>query len=272
MMPEFQLLQLSSATCIVGKRLPFTLQAYRYFMKTKFAFALAASIILSSALPGASNAQGAPTDTSAPGNASMPQSAPELGGRGRGRFGGGQDMDEMREKRHQRMLQHFDANHDGTLDDSERAKMRAAREEKMKQMGLNGGGTGSRGMGGADGAPGMGGPQGRAMSGRMGGRGGMGGMSDEQRQARRQMMKERFDSNHDGKIDESERSQMREALGKMGGGHHRRRGGGNPGGPQSGGMPGGSAGNFAGGGPGSFPPGAPGNMPGGAPDGQAGTQ
>lgn len=226
-------------------------------MKTKFAFAVAASIILSSVVPSASNAQGAPTDTSTSGNASIPQSAPDLGGRGRGRFGGGQDTGEMREKRHQRMLQHFDANHDGTLDDSERAKMRAAREEKMKQMGLNGGSNGSRAMGGSDGAPGMGGAQGEGMRGRMG------GMSDEQRQARRQMMKERFDSNHDGKIDESERTQMREALGKMGGGHHRRRGGGNwggggnPGGPQSGGIPGGSAGNFAGGGPGNFPPGGP---------------
>lgn len=72
------------------------------------------------------------------------------------------------------------------------------------------------------------------------------GMNDEQRQARRQKMLERFDTNHDGQLDDAEKSQMREQFGNRGGGggrHHRRGnwdGGGAQGAPNSapaGGLP-----------------------------------
>lgn len=224
-------------------------------MNMKLAFLVAASILLSSGLYSPSNAQSTPADGNTPGAGSIPQGAPDFGRRGGRRFGDGQDMGQRREQRQQRMLQKFDANHDGTIDDSERAKMRAAREEKMKQMGLNGTGgrQGGRRMG-MDGA-GMGGP------------GGKGGMTDEQRQARRQKMMERFDANHDGKIDETERSQMREKFGKMGGGH-RRRGGGNWGGAAPSGIPGGAPGGVPGGSSDGAPEGIPGGpAPGGGPSG-----
>lgn len=217
-------------------------------MKIKIAHLLAASVLMSSSfLCAAVNAQSAPPLGSDQGAGTTPQSAPDFsggrhrGGRGDGGAGGG----EMSEQRRQRMMERFDANHDGTLDDSERAQMKAAREQKMQQMG--GGRGGNRmGMDGAGGGPGgrmgglggnmgqqggngMGGGQGLGGPG-LGGPGMGGGMSDEQRQERKKRMLDRFDANHDGQLDDSERNQMKEQFGKMrqggGGGRRGRFGGG----------------------------------------------
>jgi len=177
-------------------------------MKLKFSLSVAALMVLTAGLPITVSAQetqpSAGTDAPAPD--SMPQSAPSLENRsGSWRRAGGKGGG-MREKMRGRMMERYDANHDGTLDDSERAAMRAAKEQRMQQRGAGGqlGGPGNMGAGQR---------HGRGM-----------GMSDEQRQARKQKMLERFDANHDGKIDEAERSQIREQMGKMRGGgkHHRR--------------------------------------------------
>ena len=195
----------------------------------------------------------------------------------------GADEGASRESRRQRLLEKFDLNHDGTLDDTEREKMRAAREEKIKQMGTDGGRGGGGKRMGLDGAGGPGagvpgsGPGGLGAPGGPGGGDGansMGlggaegmrhGMTDEQRQARRKRMRDRFDANHDGKLDDSERMQLREQMGKMGGGggHRNRRG--NWGGSAADGNPGGGApgGNPGGGAPGGAPGGA---APGGSPN------
>lgn len=216
-------------------------------MNTKIAYLLAASILMSGSLfCTAVNAQGAPAPAgSEPGAGSMPQAAPDVGGGGRRHRGGqgggdGAGGGEMREQWHQRMMQRFDANHDGTLDDAERAQMKAARQQRMQQMGGGAGGPGGRmgGMGEGKGQKGDSSPMGG------GGRGMGGGMSDAQRQERRQRMLNRFDANHDGKLDDTERGQMRDQFSKMGqggGGRHHRRGGGNWGGGADAGAPGNSA-------------------------------
>ncbi|MBA3855629.1 MAG: hypothetical protein C0507_01850 [Cyanobacteria bacterium PR.3.49] len=199
-------------------------------MKFKIALCLAASFCVSSDLFTLSaSAQGTPAAPSADGPSapgSMPQSAPDLGDRsGKWKRLDGQGGGRMRE----RMMEKFDANHDGTIDDAERSAMRAKREQRMQQRGM-GGGAGRMGLDGSNAMP-AGGPAGLGGAGQgqgMGrgdrGRGGM-GINDEQRQARRQKMLDRFDTNHDGQLDDAEKSQMREQFGNRGGGgRHKRRG------------------------------------------------
>jgi Ca2+-binding EF-hand superfamily protein len=53
-----------------------------------------------------------------------------------------QEMQARREARHQEMLQKFDANHDGKLDESERKQMRITfATERFKKLDTNGDGT-----------------------------------------------------------------------------------------------------------------------------------
>lgn len=244
-------------------------------MKIKIAHLLAASVLMSSSFfCAAGNAQSAPPLGTEPGFGTPPQSAPDFSGGGHrqrgGRGGDGAGGGEMREQRRQRLMERFDSNHDGTLDDSERAQMKAARERKMQQMG---GGRGGNRMGmdgagtggdiGQQGGNGMGGGQGMGGGRGMGGRHGMGrgqgmggGMSDEQRQERKKRMMDRFDANHDGQLDDAERSQMKQQFGKM------RQGGGGGGAGERRGRFGGGGGNW---GPGAGA-GAGSGIPGGGTD------
>lgn len=213
-------------------------------MKLKIALCLAASICMSSGLTTISaNAQGNSLPPAANGpSGPMPQQAPDIGDRsGKWKRLDGQGGGRMRE----RMMERFDANHDGNLDDSEKAAMRAAREQRMQKRGMGGGRGIMPNSGGfvppgapagtapaiGEPGPGLGQPPGGGSGQGFGGGQGMGrgmGMNDEQRQARRQKMLERFDANHDGKLDDAEKSQMRSQFGNRGfgggGGGHRRRG------------------------------------------------
>ncbi len=66
----------------------------------------------------------------------LPPNGASLSNEGAGRqFGGsgGGNSPERQEMR-QRMMQRFDANHDGALDDSERAQMKEAMEQRRKEM------------------------------------------------------------------------------------------------------------------------------------------
>jgi Ca2+-binding EF-hand superfamily protein len=105
----------------------------------------------------------------------------------------------------QRMLERFDANHDGKLDEAERA---AAREEWKKRMAEHGGPDGFHGPDGPDGPPGFGGPE--------------GGPGRRMERMHHRMMKRwheemlaKFDANHDGKLDETERAAARKAGEEM---------------------------------------------------------
>ncbi len=77
------------------------------------------------------------------------------------------------------MLQQFDTNHDGKLDDNERAQMQAFMRKRAEMRAQND-------------QPGAGGNQ--------------------QGEEHRQRLMQRFDTNHDGTLDDNERAQMRQFM------------------------------------------------------------
>jgi hypothetical protein len=109
---------------------------------------------------------------------------------GSGVEGGPGGDDARRQEHRQRMLQEFDTNHDGQLDDNERAQMRQAMQKRRAQKqgaGPGGAGSGEHGIGQAGEGNGFNNP-------------------------RRQMMMQKFDANHDGQLDDSEKAQMHEFM------------------------------------------------------------
>jgi uncharacterized membrane protein YebE (DUF533 family) len=123
----------------------------------------------------------------------------------------------------QKMLQRFDTNRDGMLDESERAQMKEAMHKRAMQE-----------QGGARGFSPSETPQGGGSE--KGGGFGMREFDNPQREQFKQRMMQRFDGNHDGQLNDAERSQMHEAIqrrraqeGGFGGGFPA--GGGFPGGP-----------------------------------------
>jgi hypothetical protein len=138
-------------------------------MKSKILYSL---MILATAMPvqaqtGGPGAQPGP----APANFNPPGA--ELGGMGQGGAGGGERAQRLR----QMLLEHFDANHDGVLDDGEKAQARAFTEQMRAQGFRPGMGGGAGGPGGPGGFPqgigGAGGPGGFPQG--MGGQGGPAG-------------------------------------------------------------------------------------------------
>jgi len=126
------------------------------------------------------------------------------------------------------MLKRFDANHDGKLDESERATARAEWQKRMAEHG----GPGAWGPGGREGFHGRGGPDGPGGPHEFGGPGGEWGpphggpgrwhrMMRMVRMHRRMMrrwhehMLARFDANHDGKLDDAERATARKTGEEM---------------------------------------------------------
>lgn len=102
-----------------------------------------------------------------------------------------------------KLIEKFDKNGDGKLDDGERSAMRKAIEERRG----DGAGPG-KGLPGGKGGPGAkGAPGGKP------GPGGKGGPNEE----RRAELTKRFDKNGDGKVDESEREALRKSLGGLSG-------------------------------------------------------
>lgn len=159
-------------------------------------------------------------------------SGPQEQGNGGGQWGGNNPE---RQQRRQRMLEQFDANHDGQLDENERAQMRAWMQQRRQNGGGQfGGGQPGNGSNGSAGSP------------------------------RMQQMLQRFDANHDGTLDDAERAKMRSWIQQRR--QMRQQSGGGPGGMMPGGAPGnGPGGMMPGGGPGGpggFPPGPAGNQPG----------
>ncbi len=161
----------------------------------------------------------------------------------------GSDGDDAQRAAHrEKMLQMFDTNHDGTLDDNERAQMREAmRKHRMQQQNSEAGGAGS----------------GSATQGQgFGQRGGEGGFDNPQRQQFRQKMLEKFDTNHDGKLDDAERAQMHEFMQRRRQQREQGEGGGFSGPPLDGAREGGAFGGPA---PGGLRP--SGGVPGGGASG-----
>ncbi len=108
--------------------------------------------------------------------------------------------DQQRQQFRQKMLERFDANHDGQMDDNERAKMREfMQQRRMREQQNSGGQGGPR-------------PQGFGQQGFGQQQDGQQGSQMQEMAERRQKMLERFDANHDGQLDDSERAQMREFM------------------------------------------------------------
>lgn len=133
------------------------------------------------------------------------------GGAG-GPFGGGAGGGQFSEERRQRMLEKFDTNHDGKLDDNERAQMHAfMQQRRMERMqaGASGNPIGSI-AGNTNGAsPGN-------TSGNFGAGAGSGGPGGKlpSFEERRQKMLQMFDANHDGELDANEKAQMQAFMQK----------------------------------------------------------
>ncbi len=134
--------------------------------------------------------------------------------------------DAKRQEHRQRMLQKFDANHDGQLDDNEKAQMRAEMQKRWQQrqgvapgLGDSNGINAQRGQGLDQHGPG-------------------GGFNDQERQEHRQRMLQKFDANHDGKLDDNEKAQMHEFMQRRR--QEREQGGGGFSGPGGGAAPGGN--------------------------------
>ncbi len=168
-----------------------------------------------------------PVDVTGAGGNPMMQGRGAMRGGGQGGFqGGGRRMKGGGGKRggagRQRMMARFDTNGDGVLDDNEKQALRQFRAAHGKGKGGGGGGAGgansnaptvgnhyngfpgtsagiTNGLGGAAGGA-AGGPN-LARGG--GGGGGAGGMNKE---ARRQKLIQRFDTNGDGKLDGNEQA------------------------------------------------------------------
>lgn len=143
------------------------------------------------------------------------------------------DKSGQMEKRRQEMLQRFDKNGDGKLDDEEKAAMKAALKQEREAAKVSGSGDiGSLGGGAGQPGPGADAPRGdrfiqemikrfdkdgdgkldaaelgEALKARLaGGQGGFGGPGGAAGPMRGQMMK-MFDKNGDGVLDESERAE-----------------------------------------------------------------
>ncbi len=110
----------------------------------------------------------------------------------------------------QKFMEKFDANKDGQLDDEEKKAMREAAEARRGEMG----GRGPRGPKGHGMGHGKRGPHGMGRGGH--GHGPRGGMDEH-----RKRFMEKFDTNKDGQLDDEEKKAMREAAearrGEMGG-------------------------------------------------------
>ena len=167
-----------------------------------------------------------------------------------GHWGAAGDMPQMpgREDFHKKMLEKFDADKDGKLNDEERAAMKA----EMEKMRAERGDRGPKGPRGENGERGPKGPRGenggRGPKGPRGERPGMpenmeqfdtdkdGKLSDEERKAARaameQKMLEQFDTDKDGKLSDEERKAMRPAHRGGQNGPRRGRGPKGPRGPQ----------------------------------------
>jgi len=126
-------------------------------------------------------------------------------GQGGDETGPGTD-DPERQRHHQMILDKFDTNHDGKLDDNERAQMRAWMQQHRENGGPGGGPDGRMfGRGG----PGSGQPSsGSGMPNNGTPPAGGGAANGEDRQQHRERLMERFDTNHDGKLDDNERAKM----------------------------------------------------------------
>jgi hypothetical protein len=129
---------------------------------------------------------------------------PPVGPATHGNPGGPGGDEDMGQEHRQMMLQKFDANHDGQLDANERAQMRQAMQKRWAQRqnaGPGGAGSGEHGVGQAGEGNGFNNP-------------------------RRQMMMQKFDANHDGQLDDSEKAQMHEFMQRRR--QERMQGGGDP--------------------------------------------
>jgi hypothetical protein len=73
-----------------------------------------------------------------------------------GQHGGGGEDSPQRQAFRQRMLEKFDANHDGQLDDNERAQMHEFMQRRRQEREQGGGGLGGPSGGGRSGGPGGG--------------------------------------------------------------------------------------------------------------------
>lgn len=168
--------------------------------------------------------------------------------------GGGQGFDGSqadREARRAKFMKRFDANGDGTLDASEKAKAQELRDKFGKGGGRRGGGQGFGGQGGPGNVgpgPGQFGPPGGqpgqpepfSMQG-AGGNGGGGGPMENfggfrgknrsnvagdwgnKKQERQQKLMQRFDANGDGTLDANEQAQRDQFVNQMKQRHQERR-------------------------------------------------
>ena len=121
---------------------------------------------------------------------------------GVGTQGGPEGNNPQHQEFRQKMLERFDTNHDGKLDENERAQMRQFMEQRRMPRGQSGG-FGSnfnpqQGQGLTPSGQGLTPPG--------------GGFNPQQMSEHKQKMLERFDANHDGKLDENERAQMRQFM------------------------------------------------------------
>ncbi len=166
-----------------------------------------------------------PVDVTGAGGNPLMQGRGAMRGGGQGGFqGGGRRMKGGGGKRggagRQRMMARFDTNGDGVLDDNEKQALRQFRAAHGKGGGGGGGGASSNAptvgnhyngfpgtaagiSNGLGGAPGGAGGVGGANLARGGGGGNGGGMNKE---ARRQKLIQRFDTNGDGKLDGNEQA------------------------------------------------------------------
>ena len=94
------------------------------------------------------------------------------------------------------LLQRYDTNHDGKLDENELA----AAHEDLRKRNFNGGAGGERGQ------------RFRAVMIQRFDRNGDGRLDENEKAAMKKYFLDRYDTNHDGRLDEDERATMREQL------------------------------------------------------------